>query len=112
MRLFSLFSVVLFLAAMPRASAKVKARDGADRTYEGVLLSEILKRAGQPRGEELRGRLLSKYVLAIDTAGLVVTLQRPLPDFSLVYCYRLKIPKCGPDCSCPGPLASRRPPYS
>jgi len=31
------------LDGMPHVSARVHARDGAERTYQGVLLSEILK---------------------------------------------------------------------
>jgi len=57
------------LAGMPRETASVRSRDGAERTYEGVLLSEILKRAGQPLGEDLRGSLLSKYLLAVAHDG-------------------------------------------
>jgi hypothetical protein len=55
------------LASMPHVTARVHTRDGAERTYEGVLLSEVLKRTRQPRGEDLRGSLLSKYVLAART---------------------------------------------
>src|SRR5262249_27102801 len=36
------------LANMPHVTARVNARDGTERTYEGVLLWEVLKRAGQP----------------------------------------------------------------
>src|SRR5215475_11052441 len=51
------------LSSMPHATARVRGRDGVEREYEGVLLSDVLKRAGQPLGEDLRGSLLSKYVL-------------------------------------------------
>lgn len=33
-------------------------------SYEGVLLREILKRAGVPLGKELRGKALASYVVA------------------------------------------------
>jgi hypothetical protein len=52
------------LAAMPRANVRVHTHDGQEHTYEGVPLAEILKRSGQPAGEDLRGSLLSRFVLA------------------------------------------------
>ena len=72
------------LDGMPHVSARVHARDGAERTYQGVLLSEILKRAGQPLGEELRGSLLSKYVLAIAHDGYRVLFS--LPEVDPAFC--------------------------
>jgi hypothetical protein len=68
------------LAGMPHVTARVHARDGAERTYEGVLLSEVLKRTGQPSGEDLRGSLLSKYVLAIAHDGYRVLFSLPEID--------------------------------
>ena len=68
------------LGNMSHATARVRTRDGAERTYEGVLLSEILKRAGQPLGEELRGSLLSKYVLAVAHDGYRVLFSLPEID--------------------------------
>jgi hypothetical protein len=69
------------LAAMPRTVARVKSRDGkTEHIYEGVLLTELLKRAGQPLGEELRGSLLSKYVLAIAHDGYRVLFSLPELD--------------------------------
>src|SRR5438045_9210230 len=53
------------LAKLPRAAATVKGRDGMERTYEGVSVSELLRRAGQPLGEALGGSLLSRFVVAI-----------------------------------------------
>jgi hypothetical protein len=43
------------LAKMPRASAKTTS-NRVQSDYQGVWLHEVLKRAGAPRGEELRGR--------------------------------------------------------
>jgi DMSO/TMAO reductase YedYZ molybdopterin-dependent catalytic subunit len=37
---------------------------GIDTQYEGVWLHEILKKAGLPAGEALRGKMLTTYVLA------------------------------------------------
>lgn len=51
------------LAKMPRTTAEVKS-EGMTVTYEGVLLHEVLKRAGAPSGTELRGKALASYVLA------------------------------------------------
>ena len=68
------------LAAMPRVTAKVRGRDNKERVYEGVLLSELLKRSGQPQGEELRGSLLAKYILAIAHDGYRVLFSLPEAD--------------------------------
>ena len=38
--------------------------NGIETVYEGVWLHEVLKRAGVPQGNELRGKALSTYVLA------------------------------------------------
>jgi len=51
------------LAKMPRASVKT-ASNGMETVYEGVWLHEVLKRAGVPQGEALRGKALAGYVLA------------------------------------------------
>ena len=51
------------LAKMPRASVKTM-NNGMETVYEGVWLHEVLKRAGVPQGEALRGKALSTYVLA------------------------------------------------
>src|SRR5262245_1433915 len=51
------------LAKMPRASVKMSSH-GMETFYQGVWLHEILKRAGAPQGEALRGKALAGYVLA------------------------------------------------
>src|SRR5262245_36822433 len=51
------------LAQMPRATATVS-NNGIDTQYEGVWLREILKKAGVPADEALRGKTLTTYVLA------------------------------------------------
>jgi DMSO/TMAO reductase YedYZ molybdopterin-dependent catalytic subunit len=51
------------LAKMPRASVKTSS-NGMETVYEGVWLHEVLKRAGVPQGEALRGKALAGYVLA------------------------------------------------
>ena len=52
------------LAAMPRAKATIPDQDGTEVEYEGVLLGDVLKRAGAPLGNQLRGNALTSYVLA------------------------------------------------
>src|SRR5437867_1887423 len=51
------------LAKMPRVSVHAT-RDGMETVYEGVWLHEVLKKAGVPQGNELRGKALASYVLA------------------------------------------------
>jgi DMSO/TMAO reductase YedYZ molybdopterin-dependent catalytic subunit len=52
------------LANMPREKGTVTEQDGTTVEYEGVLLREILKRAGAPLGNQLRGKALASYILA------------------------------------------------
>jgi DMSO/TMAO reductase YedYZ molybdopterin-dependent catalytic subunit len=52
------------LAKMPRETVSVEDQDGTKIEYEGVPLREILKRAGAPLGNQLRGKALASYVLA------------------------------------------------
>jgi len=56
------------LKAMPRTRVEVKTDTGTS-TYEGVLIGELLKRAGAPLGSELHGTALTTYVLAIASDG-------------------------------------------
>ncbi len=60
------------LAAMPRTSVEVRQEDGQTTTYEGVLVTEILKRAGTPLGADLRGAAVASYVLATASDGYQV----------------------------------------
>ncbi|MGA7411976.1 MAG: molybdopterin-dependent oxidoreductase [Bryobacteraceae bacterium] len=59
------------LAAMPRHTA-VQQSDGKDVTYEGVLLYDILKKAGVPFGQALMGKGMASYVLAGASDGYQV----------------------------------------
>src|SRR5215467_16288005 len=59
------------LAAMPRAKA-VTDNNGIQTTYEGVWLSDVLKKAGVPLGPGLRGPALAGYVLASASDGYQV----------------------------------------
>jgi DMSO/TMAO reductase YedYZ molybdopterin-dependent catalytic subunit len=52
------------LVNMPRETVSLPEQDGTKIEYEGVPLREILKRAGAPLGNQLRGKALSSYILA------------------------------------------------
>lgn len=71
------------LAKMPRATAKT-IDDGVEVTYEGVLLSEVLKKAGAPNGPALRGKALASYLLcqAKDGYRVVFALAEFDPEFN------------------------------
>lgn len=72
------------LAKMLRQTVSVVEQDGAKVEYEGVLLREILKRAGAPMDKELRGKALASYVLATAHDGyqVVFTLAEVAPEFA------------------------------
>jgi DMSO/TMAO reductase YedYZ molybdopterin-dependent catalytic subunit len=59
------------LMSLPRTRVEVK-EDGRSLSYEGVLVGEILKRAGAPLGAELRGNAVATYVVAFATDGYQV----------------------------------------
>jgi DMSO/TMAO reductase YedYZ molybdopterin-dependent catalytic subunit len=60
----SLILTVADLKKMPRKTlAVVNPHDKKKETYEGVLLEELLRRAGVPQGEKLRGPSMAMYVL-------------------------------------------------
>ncbi len=61
------------LAKMPRASVAWSER-GPKVNYQGVLLYEVLKRAGAPLDKQLKGNELASYVLAEASDGYQVTL--------------------------------------
>jgi DMSO/TMAO reductase YedYZ molybdopterin-dependent catalytic subunit len=53
------------LQKMPRKTLSVvNPHDKKKETYEGVLLEELLLRAGVPQGEQLRGASMATYVIA------------------------------------------------
>jgi DMSO/TMAO reductase YedYZ molybdopterin-dependent catalytic subunit len=71
------------LKTWPRTKVEIK-EDGRTLTYEGVLLGEILKRAGAPLGTELRGNAVATYVLASASDGyqVVFSLAEVDPGFT------------------------------
>jgi DMSO/TMAO reductase YedYZ molybdopterin-dependent catalytic subunit len=53
------------LKSMHRTTVKVmNPHDKKSEVYEGVLLEELLQKAGAPHGEQLRGKLMATYVMA------------------------------------------------
>ena len=51
------------LGKMPRETAVLPEMDGSKVAYEGVALTEILKKAGVPFGKEMRGKALAGYLI-------------------------------------------------
>jgi len=72
------------LANMPRETVSIPDQDGTKVAYEGVLLREVLKRAGAPMDKDLRGKALASYVLAKAHDGyqVVFTLAEVAPEFA------------------------------
>ena len=60
------------LKAMPRKRVEVKDEDGRAVAYEGVLVGEILKRAGAKVGSDMRGNAVATYVVASASDGYQV----------------------------------------
>jgi DMSO/TMAO reductase YedYZ molybdopterin-dependent catalytic subunit len=53
------------LKSMPRTTLHVtNPHESKSESYEGVLLGELLRRAGVPQGDQLRGKLMTTYVIA------------------------------------------------
>jgi DMSO/TMAO reductase YedYZ molybdopterin-dependent catalytic subunit len=67
------------LKALPRAKVEMT-DEGRVVTYEGVLVGEILKRAGVPLGAELRGNAVATYVTAKAADGYQVVFSLPELD--------------------------------
>jgi hypothetical protein len=60
------------LTAMARTAVEVKDEDGRTVRYEGVLVGELLKRAGATLGSDMRGNAMTTYVLASASDGYQV----------------------------------------
>lgn len=56
------------LKAFPRKSVRIE-EDGRPVSYEGVLVAELLKRAGSASGADLRGPAVAAYVVATGNDG-------------------------------------------
>jgi DMSO/TMAO reductase YedYZ molybdopterin-dependent catalytic subunit len=59
------------LKAMPRTTVTVS-EEGREIKYEGVLVGELLKRAGAPVGRDLSGKAVATYVRASAKDGYQV----------------------------------------
>jgi DMSO/TMAO reductase YedYZ molybdopterin-dependent catalytic subunit len=55
------------LAQFPRQTVVAKAHDEKESRYEGVALIDVLKKAGLPTGNDLRGKAVALYVV-VDAA--------------------------------------------
>jgi DMSO/TMAO reductase YedYZ molybdopterin-dependent catalytic subunit len=61
------------LKALPRRTLKVlNHHENKEETYEGVAVQELLRRAGVPQNEKLRGSAMATYVLAEAADGYSV----------------------------------------
>jgi hypothetical protein len=67
------------IAAMPRTTVQAKTHDGKDHTFEGVAMAELLKRAGLPQAENVRGPVLARYLLVTAHDGYRTVFA--LPEF-------------------------------
>jgi DMSO/TMAO reductase YedYZ molybdopterin-dependent catalytic subunit len=72
------------LLHMPRKALRVmNPHENKEETYEGVLLPELLKRAGVPQGAQLRGAAMATYVQAdaVDGYRVIFSLAELDADF-------------------------------
>ena len=67
------------IRAMPRTTVTVS-EEGRETKYEGVLVGEILKRAGAPVGRDMTGQAVASYVLAKAKDGYQVVFSLPELD--------------------------------
>jgi DMSO/TMAO reductase YedYZ molybdopterin-dependent catalytic subunit len=58
------------LRKLPHKTIQVmNAHEKKQETYEGVPLADLLKQAGAPQGEQIRGALMTTYVIAEGSDG-------------------------------------------
>jgi DMSO/TMAO reductase YedYZ molybdopterin-dependent catalytic subunit len=67
------------LKTMPRTTVTVS-EEGREVKYDGVLVGEVLKRAGAPLGRDLSGPAVATYVLAKAKDGYQVVFSLPELD--------------------------------
>lgn len=72
------------LDKLTQHSLKVRDQGGAEHTYAGLLLCDVLKRAGMDFGADLHGRALTKYLLveSVDKYRTVFALPEFDPAFT------------------------------
>jgi hypothetical protein len=69
------------LKSLPRKTLKVvNPHDKQEETYEGVAVQELLRRAGVPQNDKLRGSAMATYVLAEAIDGYAVLYSLPELD--------------------------------
>src|SRR5215475_3924598 len=68
------------LAALPRREVRARDRDGAEVTFAGVALVDLLRLAGVPLGEKLRGSNMALYLLVDAADGYRVVFALPELD--------------------------------
>jgi DMSO/TMAO reductase YedYZ molybdopterin-dependent catalytic subunit len=68
------------LAALPRREVRARDRDGTEATFAGVALIELLRLAGVPVGEKLRGSNMALYLLVEAADGYRVVFALPELD--------------------------------
>ena len=71
------------LSALPRQVLKVTNEHGTEEVYQGVPVAELLKRAGVPQAEQMRGAALTTYVRAQGADGYSVTFSLAELDSSI-----------------------------
>jgi DMSO/TMAO reductase YedYZ molybdopterin-dependent catalytic subunit len=75
------------LATLPRREVRARDRDGTEATFAGVALIELLRLAGVPVGEKLRGSNMALYVLVEAADGYRVVFA--LPDLDPAFTERV-----------------------
>src|SRR5262249_54829926 len=70
--------------ALPRTTITATDRDGGEHRFEGVLVVELLRRAGQATGDEMRGPVMQRFAIitAHDGYRVVYALPELDPTFS------------------------------
>lgn len=67
-------------ARFPRTTVTARDRDGKEHRYEGVLIAELLRRAGQALGDEMRGPVMQRYAVMTAHDGYRIVFALPELD--------------------------------
>ena len=67
-------------AKLPRTTVTARDRDGKEHRFEGVLVAELLRRAGQALGDDLRGPVMQRYVVMTAHDGYRIVFALPELD--------------------------------
>lgn len=71
------------LVKLPRTKVRATPHNGNETEYEGVMVGEILKVAGQKFGESLRGKALATYLLVEADDGYQAVFALPELDSTI-----------------------------